>query len=118
MARAEPERVRAVNTDAGKNVDSVGRTSELNDFDRFYERSLKTGDVVKSKRLHHSDNTRRVFGRGSNEKIQIACEARIAMISDRMTPNDDVLNIVRVHQCDKLSQIFLQLHRNCSGTHR
>ena len=90
----------------------------MDDFGRFYERNFKTGDIVKSKRLQHSDNTRRVFGRGSNEKIQIACEARIAMISDRMTPNDDVLNIARVHQCDKLSQIFVQRHRLLFGMTR
>ena len=40
------------------------------------------------------------------------------MVSHGMPAHDDILNPVRVHQRDKLSQIFLNLHRTSLGTCR
>src|SRR3954471_23360807 len=97
-----------------ENVDAVRRPSELNDT--VGRGQVVHGDIqiTKAEAREHFENALRVFGPGVDEEVDVAGEPRMAVECDGMTADDEILNIPRVEQSDKLAQIRLQLRQESS----
>jgi hypothetical protein len=110
----DPRFAKGYARDRREDVDTVGRASKLNNT--VWCSQVVHGDtqVTKTKARENVENALRVFSIGVDEEIDIARESRVAVKGHGMATDDEVLNVARVEQFDKLAQICLQLRQESS----